>query len=200
MNTGSGNISTPGYSAVTRYKGKVMNYDYFAAHLGVTPNTDNYWTTNTITEPTVNKEFYYLEPTGGNPAMLNGMTVVSGKKYIVLVNGDLQIAGNVTVATGGFLAVIVNGNITISPGVTAVHGLYVADGQVITQSSANAANFEGSIVAWTGVDFNRDLGTSNVTTPAEKFTYRPDLLINMPDNMKDFALKWEEVVPGTITN
>ncbi len=203
VDVGTGAVSTEGYSAQTRYRGKTMNYDYFAAHMGVTPNTQNYWGTNVITKPTTAADWYYLAPTGGNSAMITGLDVLAGESYVIFVNGDLRIAGNVTVEDGGFLAILVNGSVNVSPAVEDIHGLYVVDSALTTESNGTSdapANFEGSMVAWGGVNLGRDLVSDNVSTAAEKFTYRVDLLNNMPDSMKVFALKWEEVVPGTIGN
>ena len=203
VDVGTGSVSTEGYSAQTRYRGKTMNYDYFAAHMGVTPNTQNYWGSNTIAKPTTTEDWYYLAPTGGNAAMITGLDVLAGESYVFFVNGDLRIAGDVTVADGGFLAILVNGSVNVSPAVEDIQGLYVVDSAMTTESNGTSdapANFEGSVVAWGGVNLGRDLVSDNVSTAAEKFTYRVDLLNNMPDSMKVFALKWEEVVPGTIAN
>lgn len=203
VDSGAGAVSDAGYTAITRYGGKTMNYDYFAAQMGVTPNTQNYWGTNTITKPTTLRDFYYLAPTGGNPAMISGLSVAVGESYVIFVNGDARIAADVVVAEGGFLAVIVNGSLTISPAVSAIEGLYVIDGTLVTESNQVgdvSANFGGSVVSWGGVNLGRDLVANNVVQPGEKFEYRPDLLVNMPENMKVFALRWVEVVPGTIGN
>lgn len=202
VDTGAGAVSTEGYTALTRYRGKIMNYDFFAAQLGVTPNTVNDWAADTMNKPTNNpdKVFYYLNPSGSEASVSTPWVVGSGESYIVLINGDLRIASNITVADGGFLAFIVNGSVRVSPAVTDIAGIFDIDGVMITESNGSsdvAADFEGSVVAWGGVSLGRDLGANNSNTPGESFSYRPDLLVNMPEAMKVFALKWEEVVPGT---
>ncbi len=179
-----------------------MNYDYFAAHMGVTPNTINDWAADTMNKPANNpsKIFYYHNPSGSEASVSTPWTVAAGESYVIFVNGDLRIASNITVANGGFLAFIVNGSVRVSPAVTDVAGLYVIDSTLITESNGGtdvAANFQGSVVAWGGVNLGRDLVAGNLNQAGEKFTYRADLLNNMPDSMKVFALKWEEVVPGT---
>ena len=59
----------------------------------------------------------------------------------------------------------------------------------------------GSVVAWGGVNLERNLGIlNNVTTSAELFNYRPDLLLNMPSKMKSFTFRWQEVPAGTFGN
>lgn len=202
VDTGVGSVSTPGYSVTTEYQGKLMNYDYFAAHMGVTPNTINDWAADTMNKPANNpsKVFYYHNPSGSEASVSTPWTVAAGESYVIFVNGDLRIASNITVADGGFLAFIVNGSVRVSPAVTDVAGLYVIDSTLITESNGGtdvAANFQGSVVAWGGVNLGRDLVAGNLNQAGEKFTYRADLLNNMPDSMKVFALKWEEVVPGT---
>jgi len=203
LDVGVGALSSAGYKATTEYKGKLMNYDYFAAHMGVTPNTVNDWAADTMNKPANNpsKVFYYINPSGSEASVSTPWTVAAGESYVIFVNGDLRIASDITVANGGFLAFVVNGSVRVSPAVTTISGLYVIDNTIITESNGGtdvAADFFGSVVAWGGVNFGRDLVASNITSAAERFTYRPDLLTNMPDSMKVFALKWEEVVPGTI--
>lgn len=78
-----------------------------------------------------------------------------------------------------------------------MQGLYVMDNDFVTEDDNTQLDVQGSVVAWGTFSVNRDLGNANVTIPAEKFTYRPDLLTNMPDKMKVFALQWQEVVAGT---
>lgn len=204
VDVGAGAVSDPGYSAQTRYKGKTMDFAYFAAHMGVTPSTENDWAADTMNKPTNNPDrtFYYLDPTSQEASVSTPWTVAAGESYVVFVDGDLRIASPVTVAEGGFLAFIVNGSIRVSPAISEIQGLYVADGAIITESNGGvdvAAEFEGSMVAWGGFNMGRDLVANNVGTPGESFRYRPDLLLNMPDAMKIFALRWEEVVPGTFS-
>lgn len=202
VDTGNGAISTLGYNAMTTYHGKTMNYDYFAARMGVTPNTTNDWGADTMNKPAnnPNKDFYYMDPSGSEASITSPWVVASGESYVVFVNGNLRIASPVTVANGGFVAFIVRGNLTVSSTVQDVQGIYDVDGTLTTESNSGAdvqAKFGGSIVAWGGVNLGRDLDSGNITIPAEKFTYRPDLLVNMPNAMKVFALEWQELAPGS---
>jgi len=205
VDTGSGEVSDPGYSTISTYKGKTMNYEFFAPQMGVTRSTENDWGSNLLVK-TANdpeKDFYYIDPSGGEANVSEDWSVASEESYVVFVDGDLRIASDITVESGGFLAFIVNGDITVAPDVTQVQGLYVADLSLVTESNGVAdiqLGFEGSMVAWGGVALGRDLSASNIDDPAETFTYRPDLLVNMPEKMKVFALRWQEVVPGTFDN
>lgn len=202
VDTGAGTVSSEGYSAQTTYKGKTMNYDFFAAHMGVTGSTPNDWGADTMNKPANNptRDFYYINPSGSEASVTTPWNIASGESYVVFVNGDLRIASNVTVAPGGFVAFIVNGNLAVSPAVTSMQGLYVIDSTFASETNSGtdvALGVEGSVVAWGGVSLGRDLVNTNSTIPGETFKYRPDLITNMPEKMKVFALKWEEVVPGT---
>ena len=117
---------------------------------------------------------------------------------------NLTVNRAMSVAQGGFLAFIVNGNVSVGSGQTGMQGIYIMDGTFTTNSvyvegvtNDVPIDVQGSVIAWNSVSLNRNLGLTNNTTPAEKFTYRPDLLINMPEAMKTFALRWQEVAPGT---
>lgn len=207
-NIGAGSqISTTQWQAVSRYQGKKMDYSFFAANLGLTSSTaDNFGSgsgADTISKPAYApaQDFWYQN---GNATVNSAWNVGASEKYIIFVNGDLTVNANVTVASGGFLAFIVNGGVTVGTGVTSLQGLYILDNNFTTNSVASGDDVQltvqGSVITWSGVSLGRDLGSTNINTPAEKFTYRPDLIVNMPDKMKIFALRWQEVAPGTVGN
>lgn len=195
--TGSGSVSTSLWSARSSYKGKRMDYDYFAAQMGVLPTTQAL--TNLASKPASGQEFYYIS---GNQTLGAPWSVLSGESYVIFVNGNLDINSNITVATGGFLTFIVNGNIAVGASVTSLHGLYVADANFVTTGPTNVAqlDIQGTVAAWGSFSLERDLSASNLTLPAEKFTYRSDLVANMPRKMKTFTMQWSEVAPGTFDN
>ena len=200
VTTTPGAISTSNYQATSTYRGKIMNYSYFAARLGLiasSPATIN----NLSTPPNgPGDEFYYTNTSG----VVNGLWhIKNGEKYVIFVNGDLKINTDIVVDPGGFLMFIVKGDINVSHTVNDVQGLYVADGNLNTETNATTDNpltFEGSMVAWGAVNLGRNLKAFNITTPGETFIYRPDLILNMPNNVKTFAMQWREVVPGTFGN
>jgi len=193
IDLGAGSVSTPGWSAKSTYMGTKMDYAFFAKKLGVIAGQSPSWTTTLGQgDCTPGEDFCY----GPGATIANNWNVTSGQKYVVFVDGDLQIKANVIVAPGGFLAVIVKGKVTVDPSVTSVQGLYVMDNDFVT-SGATQLDVQGSIVAWGNISLGRDLGADNITNPAEKFTHRMDLLLNMPESMKTFQMEWNEVVPGT---
>jgi hypothetical protein len=128
------------------------------------------------------------------------LTIAAGNKVVVLVDDDVVINENVIVPTGSFFALIVSGNIIIAEGVTRVEGIYVADGTITIDSSGDIATEvafegEGTFAAWSGFSLERDLGSINGTTPAEKFFYRPDFMIYAPVEMRQSSFEWREVQP-----
>ncbi len=208
-NLGSGTVSSTGWNTVSSYFGKTMDYQYFASQMGVTPATASYTSADTLTQPTYDpaKDFWYAKPPSGTATLASAWSVPASESYVVFVSGNLDINQNVTVTSGGFLTFIVSGNVTVDPSVTSMQGIYISTGSFTTNSQyvKDVTNdtqlvISGNVIAWGGVHLNRDLGADNVSTPAEQFVFRPDLLTNMPSKMKSFSLRWQEVPAGTFGN
>lgn len=208
VDLGPGTVSTSGWNTKATYKGKKTDFDYFAAGLGVIKNQNSDWlSANVIDLPSypATKDFGYMKPVSGTATLASAWNIPSGQKYVIFVDGDLQINQNITVAPGGFLALIVKGDVSVGAGVANIQGLYVANGDFITLSQYVAGvtndvalNVQGSVVAWGTVDLQRNLGgPANTSQPAEKFTHRPDLLTNMPEKMKSYIQQWQEVPAGS---
>lgn len=207
VDVGLGSVSDSLWMATSKYKGKKMDYNYFAANMGVVRGQASNWSGSDeidLNSYPVGSEFGYMKPFSGVATLSSPLNITASNKYVIFVDGDLEILANVTVETGGFLAFIVNGNVTVDPAVTALHGLFVIDESFITEtqyaqgvSVDNQLDFQGTVVTWTTMQLGRSLGGDNSITPAEKFSYRVDLLTNMPDKMKTFALNWQEVAAGT---
>ena len=196
-----GSLSTTDWNAVSRYRGRTLNYGFFAAREGVLLGETNDWVSDNMDEPVDDgRDFWYIDPSG-TAVISSPWTITGGEALVIFVDGDLRIEHPITVTSGSFLAFIVRGDIDVDPDVDDIQGLYVTDGVFTTESASPADDaqleVQGSVVAWTGVQLSRDLGNPNISTPAEKFIYRPDLLVNMPLKMKTYALEWTEVVPGT---
>lgn len=201
---GDGSVSDDLWSTSTRYKGKKMDYAYFAAQMGVVPSQTNDWEADTLNKPGIVKDFYYMDPASGTATVSSLWTINPGEKYTVFVNGDLRIEANTVVGNGGFLTFIVNGNIVVDPAVTVVQGIYIASNNFETESVDQTGtiadvqlNVAGNVISWGSFSLERSLLGGNISDPAEKFTFRPDLLESMPDKMKTFAMNWQEVAPGS---
>jgi|GEM_PF-3462678 len=205
-NLGLGKVSDEGWIAKSKYKGKTMGYDYFAAHMGVVKGQASDWQSDTITMPSYDagKEFLYIKPTSNQATIGEKWTVANGEKYTVFVNGDLRVSADIVVADGGFLSLIVSGKVVVDPGVEQLQGLIVVGKNFVTEAKYDKDNdivdspleVQGTVVAWGEMQLFRNLGIGN-SVPAEKFVYRRDLLANMPEKMKVFAMQWQEVVAGS---
>jgi len=133
----------------------------------------------------------------------NAWNVNPGESYIILINGNLTINNKIDVDPGGFLAFIVNGDIIIngSVGVTpgsgadnGIQGIYFADQTFDTGDSDQQLLLEGIFVA-NEFQLRRDLGDNNDTYPGEIFIARPDLFVNLPEELKESYFFEQEVAP-----
>jgi len=203
---GSGAVSSSGLAAQSLYRGRTYGYQFWRGQFGVGLDPSNDFLSDSLSKPSYDplKVFYYQEPVSGTATLDSSWDVASGESYVVFVNGNLTIAGDVNVDQGGFLAFVVSGNVTVDPGVAQIEGIYISDGNFVTQSAYVpnsvddiALRAEGTVVAWGTLDLNRDLGIGNANAPAELFVYRPDLIVNMPEKMKSFLVRWQEVPAGT---
>ncbi len=206
VDLGLGSASNDDWSTISTYRGKKMNYNYFASHMGVVKNQEADWETDILNLQSYDssKDFWYADPSLGVASIDSPWTVGVGEKYVVFVNGDLDINSNITVATGGFLAFIVKGDITIDATVQNLQGLFVMDNNFVTETVYvlggpidDQLTVQGSVIAWGSFSLTRNMGASNTTTAVERFYYRQDLLLNMPEKMKSFAMQWQEVPAGS---
>jgi len=83
-------------------------------------------------------------------------------------------------------------NIIVEPAVTNLQGIYVAD-KVISTGTAPELEAEGMFIGWEGFNFGRTM--ASLIKPAEKFTYRPDLVLNAPPEFRKPSYLWNEVNP-----
>jgi hypothetical protein len=140
-------------------------------------------------------------------------SVTDGENIVVLVDGDLTINQDITLSGTGFVSFIVNGDITVASAVGAdctptcgstpvVEGIYITSptGTFNTGTSGDPTGerFVGEGIFIAG-DFNlqRDLSSlgQNNLASAELFIYNPQLLVTMPDEMRDLPVTWQEVAP-----
>jgi len=201
---GLGSVSDQSWNAVSSYRGKRMDYNYFAASMGVVRNAPSDWETDSLNLQTGEQDFWYADPTSGTATISNPWVVPADQQQVIFVNGDLRVESDITVDEGGFLALVVSGNITVDPLVNQMEGIFISSGNFVTESAFESGvvvdsqlNVAGSVISWGSLVLSRDLGGGNSSTPAEKFSYRPDLLVNIPEKMKTFAMQWEEVVAGS---
>ncbi|MBU1130471.1 hypothetical protein KKE45_04095, partial [Patescibacteria group bacterium] len=128
----------------------------------------------------------------------NSSTAMSntGSSGVVFVDGDLTIDINNNLPVGEFFMVIVSGNISINETVSNTEGVFVADGNLLaTGESDDQLNIEGVVRVGGDVIFTRSYATyfSNNTSPAVLFSYRSDLIFNMPVELLSSGLtEWRE--------
>jgi len=209
---GSGWISSENWNANETYDEK--NYYQIMFHRFHSPVTADYTGDTTLNTQLAGREAaYYVDGNliidGSN---WNVASVTPKESVVVLVNGNLTIKNRINITSGGFIGFFVNGNITIdsSVGTTwssttpVVEGIYMTSptGTFSTGATTAAATArfvgKGTFVAGNfSLLGQRDLEIvgHNADTAAELFIYNPELLITMPDEMKELPITWAEVAP-----
>jgi len=134
--------------------------------------------------------------------------VVPGGYLAFIVQGDIAVSDSVghpvdTNSSPTAFAVPFG----LSPTESNLEGIFVADGRLIIESNDDPDSPDhkfigaGNFIGWGGVDLQRTFednafGMSwHSYNPTESFIYRPDLLINTPQEMKDYIREWREVAP-----
>lgn len=151
--------------------------------------------------------YYYYEYDAGTSGIDFSITAaasssIGGRKVVLLVKGasvNLATPINLTKGKGMFL-VVTTGNInvasTIGGGATPnLEGIYVADGTINTGAASTKLYVRGTMVGYGGIVLQRDLGSSNSTTPAEYFEYAPDQELLFPGDISYVVTRWQEVAP-----
>jgi len=180
-------VSSQGWLAKTGLTGRT--FSFFYALVG-SPTTVNFHDGDPL--PTATGIYYAT----GNITLAGG-AVGSGKVVIFVKNqggAKVTIQGNITVAKGGFLAIITEGDIDVQGAVSRIEGFFSADGQFATSTGATAFVGEGIFLA-NSFSFGRNLVVDNKKFPAEKFIFRPDLLMNARDYLWLALHSWEELAP-----
>lgn len=189
----------------------VNYYDLFYHRFGAPTITDNdlFPALNAVSQPASRTTPYYIT---GDMTTLGDWSVGSGQSIVFLVNGNLTIGGNINIVPNstGFIAFIVNGNITVDSAVgttvastsPVMEGVYITSPtgtiQTGTSLAASTARLVGKGMFISGnFLLQRDLDTfgGNTTHAAELFLYNPQLLLTMPDLMKELPVTWQEVAP-----
>jgi hypothetical protein len=199
------------------------NYDYFYRQfsLGLNPSDDFASSANDAREPTgnpANGKLAYFR--NGNLVIQQPWTIAANQKMTVIVNGNLEFRDTsdaqqlITVAPGGFIAFIVSGDIIIDTTVgnnsaantttPNLSGVYIADGEIITESVGTAGGGDqpfvgaGTFVGWSGITLGRDYDdgglrrAENNNKSIETFIFRPDLVLNAPTAMMRSSYIWQE--------
>jgi len=203
---GKGTVSSSNWEANTGYKAK-GKYDYSVFKRKVHPEV----VFNEIVVPLVSAStftsggtlsrgyYWYLydgTKVGATPLTITDNLDLGDRKVVLFVKGaDLIIKGNISLNDGrGFLMTIVQGKTQINSSVTSLEGIFVSDNNFETGTGASQLTVRGTIVSYGRVRLQRDL-TDNSVTPAETFTFAPDLLLNLPRSLQIRRIDWKEVAP-----
>lgn len=209
------NLVSSGNWQVSGTKTTVDYYDYFYRRYGAptVPTTNAAFSNlSAVTKPASSATPYYIV---GNMTTSGNWVVGTGESVVILVNGNLTIGGKINTTGTGFIAFIVNGNITVDSAVGTVPSApttpvtnSVLDGVYVTNPTGTFSTglstalstaqlvAQGSFVAGNFL-LQRDLDGlgGNANYPAEYFAYDPQILLTMPDPMKELPVKWQEVAP-----
>jgi hypothetical protein len=200
--------SLVGWETQSNYRNITFGYRYFASTLSSAPSV--VWD-GSGGLPSYNdggRGYVYVKVP--NNLNLSGLTISGGQKYILLVDGNVNINGYINVVPGSFLMIVSSGDVVMGSNLgqelgetsstKVVDGWYVADG-VIRVSSTGDQNTDlrfvgrGSFVAWGGFDMMRDRGAKNNSEPPQKFVYRSDMLLSAPDVIKMKSKEYSEFAP-----
>ncbi len=137
-------------------------------------------------------------------------SVPAGKKIIMLIDenagsgGNVHIGatGGVRVSPGGFIAFITRRDIDFtqnpSSATSPIQGVFIAGENMYTGDSPTSPQFyaKGIFISGGNIVLKRNIGeTLSTSMASEVFEYDPNLLMNMPEEMMDFPITWEEVAP-----
>ncbi len=209
-NKGEGNVSSTGW--LVQESLPVINYYQLLYTRFGSPITDNYTALYAGGKPTINGTYFV----NGDLTTTAQWNLVSGDSYVVIVNGNLNFNYRVTAPVGSFIAFIVKGNINIASSVGVqcdatvcsdtterIQGVYITSPTGIFKTNIGNAAKERLLLRGTFVagsfqlerDLNVTSGTHNSDTPAETFIYEPDYLFQLPNEMKELPVTWQEVAP-----
>jgi len=201
-NFGRGAVSAKGWLAEDEFS--TYSYAYFERKLKDEAKEEEF----DGTKPTEGNGVYYSDTSLG---LSGNWQVGSGESYIILINGSLTIPNTqVEVDPGGFLAFIVKDDISIerefgfnpvSEASKTIEGVFIAGGtfwtvpEGIEPLTSKQLVLEGIFVA-NDFQLHRDLGIDNNDAyPAELFIARPDLFVNIPEQLKESYFFEQEVAP-----
>ena len=147
---------------------------------------------------------------------LSGYTFPSGKDYVFLVTGNLNVNGNIKIPVGSTATFVVKGDIVVmrDVGVTDctsiisnIEGMYSTDGN-FTMEGLNDCNVEadrrlniaGNLIINAGLSGGafqnqRTLCADNSTCPVLSIAERPDFILNAPEILKYTNYIWQEQAP-----
>ncbi len=206
LSTGPTLVSSANW-AVNQARTTTDYYDYFYRRYGAPTTPSDFPNLLAVTKPASSETPYYVV---GDMQTSGNWTVGNGESIVFLINGNLTINGRINITGSGFVAFIVNGNISVSSSVgttaaattSVVEGIYITNPTGIFATGASTtvaqAKFVGEGMFIAGnflLERDLEIASANTAYPAELFAYNPQLLLTMPDTMKEMPVTWQEVSP-----
>ena len=135
--------------------------------------------------------------------IINDTTPYSGKPIVVFIPGNLQINRNTNIDNDTGIVYVVGGNLRIlgSAVATDIDGFFIVNQATSTGVIPNQQlTVNGGIVSFgnnssTAFTFERDLGATNRTEPAERFIFQPRYLWLLKDLAGVSPKAFEELTP-----
>ena len=212
--TGSGNAAESPYNwlAASRYLGRTYDYAFFERQIPddvIINELDPPVTGGTFNSggaPSRGYIWYHWDgATRGDLTIDGNVNLVGSRRVVLMVEGaNLIIDGRIQLQSPGqgfFMAVVgkdgsgFKGDILVDPSVDIIEGIFLAESEFKTGLASTQFNVRGSVAAYDGVVLERDLGASNSNTPAEVFTYAPDIIATFPNVFTQRRIRWKEVAP-----
>jgi len=147
--------------------------------------------------------WYEYDPAenGGFDLTISDAASLGDRKVILFTNSaSVNINDNISLTRGtGFFMTVSGGNINLNSAVTSVNGIFVSDGIFSTGTGGinndSALRVIGTVAAYGGFNLQRNLGATNLSSPAEIFEYAPELEILYPKKLGARVINWREVAP-----
>ena len=202
-NYGAGSVSSPGWEATSGYSGPQYLFSFWRKETDPPdplPDLDGRPSPPSgIYEITSSSDLTLIGNWNNLPGSLTIFVNFSDPALTLTLNPD---APGITINPSGMLTLITNGNVTVADPVTKIEGIYLVDGVFRTcvtddcgDSAADQLQVLGSVIAWSGLDLQRDLFLDNRNTPGELFTYEPEFLERLPEFILRAIYTWKEVAP-----
>lgn len=206
LNYSSGDISSTDWNANATYVGGTYTYSYFAQFVpdsGVKDlgagdvNVDASVLTSGSQD--ANGYFWVRKKSNGNVTIQGNMNLGDNKVILLVDQGDITVNSNVSLNDGtGFFMALSSGDLTYDASVTLAEGVYFVQGDLYTGTSGSGTDNQlvvsGSVIVRGDLYLERDLGTANLTAPAELFQFAPHFFFNILEEFADKKVNWSQVV------
>ncbi len=132
----------------------------------------------------------------------NTLSIGPNRYYVFLVDSHIVIHNKIDIDPTSFVMFIAGGDISVSNSVLGggsllnpdIEGVFMADGEFVTQNRIDQLFLEGAFIAHSGFDLGRR-SPNEAGLPAETFIHNPAYLLRMPNTLRERMRTREEVAP-----